>query len=426
MFNLIDIQYVRITAEYSNAVLLAIMPHITDCARRLELPLPQPITVAQVRAFRCDNHLGEAGGRVALTSGDIFGFRHGHVGEFKTPHRFYGMEDFERIPLLYGTNKIHAPQAVELCRETIKRLGATEEEMYADLPPKVDSPRPKGASNTIPRFLITWVDPRDGSTSCQFEVNSQDERIESFFFVNDSLSKPPPAVTVRPMERPGRPFKSRFQPVNPAYADALLPAILPRLEEYGRRLRLPIAFPLNTNAIGSYICEIFDDEVYADTVTTNGYAFRFCHGFVEGFDAPDVFFNLAAPGVRVADFIGKWQATEQQAIEVARSAVKDLGYPLEVFAADKEPEIKRPYNVTNVPRFQIEWLNGTNGVLFSRLLMEVDAEHGLVKSINIVNSSLERRMPEVGVAPATTDFWEQPPPREMRFRIKPKRLRPGP
>jgi hypothetical protein len=37
-------EIVRVTAEYSNAVLVAVLPYISDIARKLDLPVPQPVT----------------------------------------------------------------------------------------------------------------------------------------------------------------------------------------------------------------------------------------------------------------------------------------------------------------------------------------------------------------------------------------------
>jgi hypothetical protein len=34
----------QITVSYSNAVLVAIMPHISNFAKALDLPIPQPVT----------------------------------------------------------------------------------------------------------------------------------------------------------------------------------------------------------------------------------------------------------------------------------------------------------------------------------------------------------------------------------------------
>ena len=37
---------IHITSAYSNAVLVAIMPHVNDFAKKMDLPIPLPITVS--------------------------------------------------------------------------------------------------------------------------------------------------------------------------------------------------------------------------------------------------------------------------------------------------------------------------------------------------------------------------------------------
>jgi len=45
-------QLIHMTATYSNAMLVAILPHVSDCAKQLDLPITQPITTSQVAHFR--------------------------------------------------------------------------------------------------------------------------------------------------------------------------------------------------------------------------------------------------------------------------------------------------------------------------------------------------------------------------------------
>jgi hypothetical protein len=52
------LEYIRVTAEYSNAVLLATLPYVTDFSQKLDLPLPAPVTTNHVRSFFTDPHRG--------------------------------------------------------------------------------------------------------------------------------------------------------------------------------------------------------------------------------------------------------------------------------------------------------------------------------------------------------------------------------
>jgi len=54
------LEFVKMTAIYSNAVLTAILPDISDFAQRAELRT-NPIDPSEVRVFRCDPRKGEVG-----------------------------------------------------------------------------------------------------------------------------------------------------------------------------------------------------------------------------------------------------------------------------------------------------------------------------------------------------------------------------
>ena len=409
MFNLIDIQYIQVTAQYSNAVLMALLPHFSDFAHKMDLPIPLPITVSQMKAFGCDNHLGDIGGAIRLTNDYVFVFEHGHVTKFKTRNCYYEIEDFSRIESLFGANRMTEAEAVELCRSTIRRLGYTEEQLYADLQAAVEPP-PKAGTNTIPRYKVSWVDPRDDVRSCDFEVNSDEKKIEKIWFLNGNLRRAPPHVAVPQVPLPGRKFKSQFQPVNPKYAQALAPTIYPQIEDYVRRMHLPVPLPVSTNEISRYVCRKFDEDIYADMTFTNGYRFFYRRGMVEVMDAPDCFFNFPTPGVRVRHFLGKWEMNEAEATQLARAALTNLGYSVAAFEADKDPEIQRPYNVMNVPRYRLEWVQSTGPVAHSYLAVEVDAEKKQVKSINLWHANFWRPPPDLGVSPDVPEIWEKPPP----------------
>ena len=80
---------VQMTATYSNAVLVAILPHFTDVAQKLELPFPTPITQSEIRRSFCDPRAGEIGGWVALTNGYQFWYEKGHVRMFHSPRDYF-------------------------------------------------------------------------------------------------------------------------------------------------------------------------------------------------------------------------------------------------------------------------------------------------------------------------------------------------
>ena len=73
---------IHMTISYSNAVLMLVMTNVSDFAKRLDLPIPQPITAAQVQKFFPDPIKDSVSGTLTLTNGDRFFFGGGHISAF--------------------------------------------------------------------------------------------------------------------------------------------------------------------------------------------------------------------------------------------------------------------------------------------------------------------------------------------------------
>src|SRR6185503_1617214 len=73
-------------------------------------------------------------------------------------------------------------------------------------------------------------------------------------------------------------FKNVYTPVDDRYADVLLLAILPDLDQVARRLNLPIVPPVSTNELTKYVCRKYLGEVVAELELTNGYRIVYFRG----------------------------------------------------------------------------------------------------------------------------------------------------
>ncbi|EEF57893.1 hypothetical protein Cflav_PD0843 [Pedosphaera parvula Ellin514] len=74
------LELIHITAAYSNAVLVAILPHVSDFAKKLDLPIPQPIAANQVIWFKQVPFKGQIDGALVLSNNCWFHFSsHGYV-----------------------------------------------------------------------------------------------------------------------------------------------------------------------------------------------------------------------------------------------------------------------------------------------------------------------------------------------------------
>ncbi len=132
------VQLLHLVPAYSNAVLLAVLPHVTDFAARLDLPAPRPIGVEQVSWLRAArfSESQEIRGALQLTNGFWFGFdHHGAVVSFQAPDYPYGFDDRYDITKFYGQDRITTNQAIAMAREALRRLGYTPEQTRSSGPP---------------------------------------------------------------------------------------------------------------------------------------------------------------------------------------------------------------------------------------------------------------------------------------------------
>ena len=235
---------IRVTAEYSNAVLLAVMPYISDCAQKLDLPIPHPTTTAHV--LRCAVvPIRDAGASVMVQGDWVFWFRSGCFTGFQGPHSYFALQDPDQIPRFYGKNRMSKDEAVTLARKTLTTLGVELEFVFAEQEPRVTGPLNLG-TNLVPHFHIEWLDPRGTLTpSVDVEVDGQVRRMERLRIRGQGPQVLPLATGLPPPPANPRPSPQ----LNPAYAWAMVPLVLRALDDYGRKLSLPIPLPLTTNHV---------------------------------------------------------------------------------------------------------------------------------------------------------------------------------
>src|SRR4051812_35239659 len=133
-------EFVQVTAQYSNAALVAILPHVSEFSQKLDLPIAQPVRVEQVEHFNCDPHKGQVGGWLRLTNGFQFWYYDGYVKGFASPDCYYRLQGGEDLTPFFGSVKMSADEAVRLARESLRKLGYAETTLYADGTPKVSKP----------------------------------------------------------------------------------------------------------------------------------------------------------------------------------------------------------------------------------------------------------------------------------------------
>lgn len=400
-----SMEFIRVTAEYSNAVLLAMLPYVSDFAQKLELPVPHPITVDDVVGCAVlpwrNKDGGIAGGAIRIKGGWRFGFSFGYANSFSSPNCYTGLQDPDQVPKYFGTVRMTTAEAVALARDSIKKLGIPLAHLFAEQDPRIPQLETVG-TNVVPRYRIEWIDPV-GARTAEVEVNADAGRTETLSIRSPHLERPPPKVNVVPPRNNGF-VPYRPPTINPAYAWKLMPIVLQAVDDYGAKLGLSVPRPLTTNHAVRF--ELHDNGgwPHAELELTNGWRFIYRNSMVNGYYAPDNLFSSDRRPKLLKDLVGKWNMTEAEAIELIRRTLAKLNYPTNLVLMDFQPRVSQPA-LPGIPRYWIYWWaeNDAHDDLQCKVEAEVDAEKRELKSLYYDHVA----------------YWNHPPPIDVPLSLPP-------
>lgn len=404
-------ELVQITAQYSNAVLVAILPYVSDFAHRLNLPIPNPVMPSHVIEFKCDPRKGQIGGLVTLTNGFHFSFLDGHVSSYRSPRSYFSLQDPDRIPKFYGPVKLREAEALAKARDAIKRLGYAEDELHARQPPKVTRPEKIGVGH-VARYRFQWLDPNWNASPAtagvtpallDIEVDASTGQIQMLSLASQNLRRPPPKVNVSPPPVPApQPHQKELSggrqtdAVSPQYAAAFLEAILPQLSDFAAKVGLQLPPLLTTNDVdlSQYHCRLLDGQPMAQLYLKNGDRFNYNHGRVTDFYAHDAYHRFPEQG-RLEDFLGKVNVTTNEAISLCEHTIRNLGYKAKLPRAVLG-------TVTHLGGHELTrcvfyWFRPGDDSNFATF--EVDMQTEIIKAVFLEDPSLWRESPRVDVPP---------------------------
>src|SRR5689334_4598545 len=94
------IELIRVTSEFSNAVLVAVMPYVADVVQKLDLPAPRPLTIEHVT--NCSIKPTRSwGAELSVQGGWIFAFSQGYVQTIQSQHSYSMLQDPDQIWLFF-------------------------------------------------------------------------------------------------------------------------------------------------------------------------------------------------------------------------------------------------------------------------------------------------------------------------------------
>jgi hypothetical protein len=190
---------IHVTLQYSNAVLVALLPIFSDFAKKLELPVPAPITCDSVDQFAPRRLPGDVGGTLRLTNGWRFDYSRGHVDAFEAPKNYFTEQNPDRVHEYLGEVNMSRGEALVMARQALKRMGYAEKLPYTTKrPSKIEGPL-KWRGHTIPWYRIEWEwKTGDAEHAVWFNIDGQRRQIARFFVASTNLWGKPPEISVKP------------------------------------------------------------------------------------------------------------------------------------------------------------------------------------------------------------------------------------
>jgi hypothetical protein len=399
--------------QYTNSVLLAVLPHISQFAQRIEIPLSLPITTNDVHRFYViPGKPPECG--LVLTNGMQFHFFHGHVSFFAAPDSFKMTRSQLTVTNFYGPVTVTRDEAIRLARARINRLGYTLKETFIDQAPDVEMPLVVG-TNTAPFYVVKWNNPWDAWAADErysIEVELKNRTVTYMACTTRSLFRELPHLDLAPPTQ---------EPIlNPQFSEEALSEVLPLVSEFAHRLQLTINHPLTRDDIASFDYEGREKIIRLKLI--NGYFFYFQNGYVSAVYAPDCFYPFYAfppeqPRGNIDDFVGEWNVSPEQATQLARGLIEKLGYRADQFGADRKPIITKTKAVGDyvVPRYLIEWRDiHPSGFDRARISVEIDAANNRIKSFYWFSNLLIRTNRTINAAPFLHVAKLKPTPKPLQ------------
>ena len=196
----------HITAAYSNAVLVAVLPHVSDCAKQLDLPIAQPITIEQVARFNTSPYADNVGGGLLLTNHYWFVFSSGYVDSFRSPDDWFINQSLEGVERFAGKDNMTTNVAIEFARSSFSKLGYTPETFHVnEQPTSLEVPSDSKKIGHIPYCRIIWESPeattrqeRLNSYTVKFDIDMQRKLVVGMFLSGTNFWRPNPKIDVQP------------------------------------------------------------------------------------------------------------------------------------------------------------------------------------------------------------------------------------
>jgi len=447
---------IHITAAYSNAVLVAILPHISNFAKKLDLPISQPVTVSQVARFNVSPLKEDIGGSVWLTNHYQFVFGNGYLRAYQSPTNWFNnnydnWDDARYFKRYVGKDNMTTNETIEFARHSFHELGYQSKDFDVESPPtRFEGPVNSRRLGHLPYCHIEWDSPDSKiqsllglDFSVEFDVDMQRKQIVGMNLSGRKFFKSNPKVAVVPeletnYQRAGTVgqfahFFNREPAIHmtSAYSNATLKATLPYISDFAAQLNLPIAQPVTANQVVLSIPPQYKpphSKSYFEErlILTNHYWFTFMAGCVCQFGSPDNWFEEKETRTNWPVYTDKTCINTNEAIQLARDTFHKLGFKLEEPHIDAPPttfaiaiERKSVKEQTRYAYCQIDWdspemeIDGEYHVEF-----DIDMQRKQVVGMFLSSTYFSRPDPKIDVVPELESDYRRHISGKMFIRAK--------
>lgn len=197
-------ELIHMTATYSNAVLVAILPHVSDFSVKLDLPIPK-VEASQVAKFNPSPYKERIEGAIWLTNAYWFHWDYrGFVDQFTSPRDpFTAVEELVATPSKFaGESTITTNEAIAIARQTLEKLGYPFTVTMADRQPEIQGPKTLDNGMHIPCCHIQWreAESEDGYSDVWVNVSTADKSIVGLYlgFAKTNKVGTPLTVDLKP------------------------------------------------------------------------------------------------------------------------------------------------------------------------------------------------------------------------------------
>ena len=197
-------ELIHLTAQYSNAVLVAVLPFVSQFASKLELPVQQPISVDQVKWSGIIPYKDFIEVGLTLTNGYWFRIEHrGFVSDCRAPTNWFFEQEFtdESIRRYLGHDNMTTNEVISMARGILAKLGYEPELTHCDEVPTLEGPfdlHRKGIAGHVPYCRAIWEWPKTDNLAdlnqIKVEINMESKALVglhlTFSRTNDLRSVP--------------------------------------------------------------------------------------------------------------------------------------------------------------------------------------------------------------------------------------------